>query len=103
MLSYCKQLQLPDEQASPNAVTASSRHFTRAFSPRRGTNLETGVDRPPSGDRHSQPLDSMDSYNTYRDRDRDGSGRSPDRDWGRDDRKSDRGDSFFRGRSPGAS
>lgn len=45
----------------------------------------------------------MDSYNTYRDRDRDGSGRSPDRDWGRDDRKSDRGDSFFRGRSPGAS
>lgn len=43
----------------------------------------------------------MDSYNTYRDRDRDASGRSPDRDWGRDDRKSDRGDSFFRGRSPG--
>jgi len=46
----------------------------------------------------------MDSYNTYRDRERDGSGRSPGRDWdGRDDRKPERGgDGFFRGRSPGA-
>ncbi|ORY65971.1 uncharacterized protein BCR38DRAFT_340086 [Pseudomassariella vexata] len=46
----------------------------------------------------------MDSYSSsYRDRERDGSARSPvDRDWGsRDDRKSDRADTFFRGRSPG--
>ncbi|KAK7951977.1 Zinc finger protein [Apiospora aurea] len=45
----------------------------------------------------------MDSYNTYRDRERDAPGRSPVRDWdSRDDRKPERGgDSFFRGRSPG--
>lgn len=45
----------------------------------------------------------MDSYSTYRERDRDVQARSPtDRDWnGRDDRKTDRGDNFFRGRSPG--
>ncbi|KAH8675604.1 hypothetical protein BX600DRAFT_377213 [Xylariales sp. PMI_506] len=42
----------------------------------------------------------MDSYNSYRDRDRDAAPRSPDREWPRDDRKSDRGDSFYRGRSP---
>ena len=47
---------------------------------------------------------AMDSYNTYRDRERDVPMRSPVRDWdGRDDRKPERGgDSFFRGRSPGA-
>ncbi|KAK8049024.1 Zinc finger protein [Apiospora phragmitis] len=45
----------------------------------------------------------MDSYNTYRDRERDVPGRSPVREWdSRDDRKPERsGDSFFRGRSPG--
>ncbi|KAH6660184.1 hypothetical protein BKA67DRAFT_653386 [Truncatella angustata] len=48
----------------------------------------------------------MDSYNTYRDRDRDAAPRSPRRDrdereWVRDDRKDDRADSFHRGRSPG--
>ncbi|KAI0136482.1 hypothetical protein BJ170DRAFT_699040 [Xylariales sp. AK1849] len=44
----------------------------------------------------------MDSYNTYRDRDRDLPARSPvDREWsGREDRKPERGDSFYRGRSP---
>lgn len=46
----------------------------------------------------------MDSYNTYRDRDRDGPSRSPrDREWSRDERKDDRSDSFYRGRSPGTS
>ncbi|KAI1862897.1 hypothetical protein JX265_008943 [Neoarthrinium moseri] len=44
----------------------------------------------------------MDSYNSYRDRERDVPARSPsDREWTRDDRKSDRADSFYRGRSPG--
>lgn len=44
----------------------------------------------------------MDSYN-YRDRERDAPARSPrDREWARDDRKDDRGDNFYRGRSPGA-
>ncbi|ETS88133.1 hypothetical protein PFICI_01961 [Pestalotiopsis fici W106-1] len=44
----------------------------------------------------------MDSYNSYRDRDRDVPMRSPrDREWSRDERKDDRSDSFYRGRSPG--
>lgn len=45
----------------------------------------------------------MDSYNSYRDRDRDAMARSPrDREWSRDDRKDERSDNFYRGRSPGA-
>ncbi|KAK9421029.1 putative C2H2-type domain-containing protein [Seiridium unicorne] len=44
----------------------------------------------------------MDSYNAYRDRERDVPPRSPrDREWNREDRKDDRSDSFYRGRSPG--
>ncbi|KAK6206559.1 hypothetical protein LQW54_007629 [Pestalotiopsis sp. IQ-011] len=44
----------------------------------------------------------MDSYNSYRDRDRDAMARSPrDREWSRDDRKDERSDNFYRGRSPG--
>ncbi|KAF3004689.1 hypothetical protein E8E14_004449 [Neopestalotiopsis sp. 37M] len=45
----------------------------------------------------------MDSYNSYRDRERgDHPMRSPrDREWSRDERKDDRSDSFYRGRSPG--
>jgi hypothetical protein len=45
----------------------------------------------------------MDSYNAYRDRDREQPQRSPrDREWSREDRKDDRSDSFYRARSPGA-